>query len=81
MYDGRRRQRCDACSRGFMAAPRCGCCSAWCSPVSLLLFAIGVSSDARCSCARLSTCVQLLPTLRTRLCCMHCRSICTLTKG
>ena len=55
-------QRCDACvwPHGLSAAPL-RCCSAWCSPVSLLLFAIGVSSDARSGCARLSTCVQRLP--------------------
>ena len=50
-----------ACGRMVSPLLRCGSCSAWCSPVSLLLFAIRVSSDARCSCARWSTRAQRSP--------------------
>ena len=73
-------QRCDACvwPHGLSAAPL-RCCSAWCSPSELLL--ICYWSLYRCAlqlCSLIDLCAAFAKR-RTRLCYMHCRSICTLT--
>ena len=65
-------QRCgDACVRPHGSLRCSGRCSAWCSPVSLLLPAIGVSSDSLQLCSLVGLCAAFAK-WRTRLCCMHC---------